>query len=90
MVSWLKLSGAGFLALILATQPVAARLLDWQAGRLIRKAGYQCDHVSDMRVIKHRSTAETLFVLVTCSGSEFAQYQLAVGKDNSVKSIKKY
>ena len=78
------------LALALAAEPAAARLLEWQAGRMIRKAGYWCQRVSDMRVIKNRSTDETLFVLVTCSGSDFAQYQVIIGRDNRVRSIEKF
>ena len=37
-----------------------------------------------MCVIEHGPTDDAPFVLITCSGSVFAQYQLVVGEDDSI------
>lgn len=78
--------------LALALFPMVARadMLERQTARLIRNAGHWCDRVSDMRVDKRKSTQGRQVVLVTCYDvRHFAQYELIVGSDNKVRSIKK-
>lgn len=83
-----------FLAILTAATllavPAQADMLERQTARAIRKAGHWCDRVTDMQVDKRQSTPERRVVLVTCYDiRHLAQYELVVGADNKVRSIRK-
>lgn len=82
------------LTLLLATMlfPAMAQadMLERQTARAIRNAGHWCDRVTDMREDKRQSTPERRVVLVTCYDiRHLAQYELILGADNKLRSIRK-
>jgi hypothetical protein len=81
---------AVLLAMMLLPAAAQADMLERQTARFIRNAGYWCDRVSDMRVDKRQSTQVRRVVLVTCYDvRHFAQYELVLGSDNKVRSIRR-
>lgn len=82
---------AAFLAAASIVPTVAqADLLERQTARYIRNAGYTCDRVSDMRIVKGRSNQFQRVVLVTCAdGYGHASYELIVDENERIKQIKR-
>ncbi len=67
-----------------------ADVLERQTARAIRNAGHWCDRVTDIREDKRQSTPERRVVLVTCYDvRHLAQYELVLGADYKVRSIRK-
>lgn len=78
------------LATMFFSQAAQADMLERQTARAIRNAGHWCDRVSDMREDKRQSTPERRVVLVTCYDiRHLAQYELVLGADNKLRSIRK-
>jgi hypothetical protein len=78
------------LTTMLLAVPAQADMLERQAARAIRKAGHWCDRVTDMREDKRQSTPERRVVLVTCYDiRHLAQYELILGVDDKLHSIRK-
>jgi hypothetical protein len=64
------------------------RVLERQAGRAIRNAGFWCDKVTNATVDKVRSSMGTTIVQVTCDDkTAFAQYKLTMTKENKIAKI---
>jgi hypothetical protein len=73
---------------IASAQSLRMRMLERQAARAIRNAGFWCDKVSDARVDQTRSAMGPTIVQVTCDDkTAFAQYQLTMTKDNKIAKI---
>lgn len=77
-------------ALALFPATAHADMMERRTARIIRSAGHWCDRVSDLQLDKRKSTPERRVVLVTCYDiRHFVQYELTVGSDNKVRTIKK-
>jgi hypothetical protein len=81
---------ATVVALALFPATAHADMMERRTARIIRSAGHWCDRVSDLQLDKRKSTPERRVVLVTCYDiRHFVQYELTVGSDNKVRTIKK-